>query len=79
MSTVLRRTCGTHEGLRSHQDNGESPCARCLHGEAIRRLELEGIPTWPDKPSPVTPERAAENLSLLADAISHGRPERRAS
>lgn len=42
--TVYREACGTFDGLRLHQANGEPLCSECVRGEAIRLLELEGIP-----------------------------------
>lgn len=78
---VLREGCGTYLGLRVHLANSEPPCSECLRNEAYRRVEHEGIPfrlpparAWP----PVTPEQAARNLDVLAEALREGARERRA-
>lgn len=70
--TAYREGCGTHRGLLLHQAAGESPCPECLRGEAVRRVEHEGIPVRPspvpDLP-PVSPEQAARNRDVLERAV----------
>ena len=74
--TTYRRSCGTHLGMRLHQEAGEELCATCLAGEAYRRLALELIPTRPTPPTPaaITAQQAAafdfdraESLRLVVD------------
>ena len=75
-ATCYRPDCGTHHGLLLHQALSEKPCPECIRGEAVRRIESEGIPNRPSPVpafAPVTPEQAARNRAVLERAI---RPER---
>ena len=76
MNTTYRRACGTHLGMRLHQEAGEEFCGECLTGEAGRRLYRELIPTrlTPAPPQTITAQQAAafdfdraEALRLVAD------------
>ncbi|TMR92406.1 hypothetical protein [Nonomuraea basaltis] len=75
MITTYRDECGTHEGLRLHQDHNERPCGRCVEGESQRLLMAKLFPEMvPARPAPaplvpITPEQAAENLRALNDAM----------
>lgn len=71
--TTYWKGCGTFLGARLHQAAGEALCADCAHREVVRRLALEGIPTRPtseDSFPEITPERAAANRRVLAEAVS---------
>ena len=52
MTTTYRGSCGTHLGMRLHQEAGEEFCGKCVNGEAWRRLAHELIPTRPTPPAP---------------------------
>ena len=72
--TTYRESCGTHLGLRLHQEHDEPPCGACTTAETWRRLYAEAVPTRP-KPradpllEPVTEEQAAAHRSELLAAI----------
>ena len=80
MTTITRKGCGTYLALRLHHANGEDPCSECLRGEAIRRVEVEGIPRRlprADRYAPVTETEAAANRAVLArelDAFEEAHP-----
>ena len=71
--TTYRESCGTHFGMRMHQEHDEEPCGQCLIGEAGRRLYSELIPTRPS-PRPtgvaeISEAQAQRNLADWFDAI----------
>lgn len=72
--TTYRASCGTHLGMRLHQEAAEAFCGTCLIGEAGRLLYRELIPTRPTPPPPeaITTQQALafdfdRPLRLIAD------------
>jgi hypothetical protein len=59
--TTYRTSCGSHLGMRLHQEFDEPFCGTCLIGEAGRLLYRELIPTRPTPPRPeaITAQQAA--------------------
>lgn len=75
-----RDSCGSHLGMRLHQEHSEDPCGTCTTAETWRRLLRETVPTRPTPRvdpllEPVTPEQAAANAHELLTAID--RPDLR--
>lgn len=74
--TRYREACGSHMGLRLHQEAGESPCGQCVAGEQYRLLTRELIPTRPSPPpavyGDVTDLDAARNRRALSEALEWG-------
>ena len=72
--TIFRDSCGSHLGLRLHQEHDETPCGTCATAEASRRLYTETIPTRPTalpEPhlEPLSDEQVAAHRSELLAAI----------
>jgi hypothetical protein len=74
-ATCYRPDCGTYHGLLLHQARNEKPCPECIRGEAVRRIEPEGIPCRPSPVpafGPVTPDQAKQNRDILLKALGGG-------
>lgn len=71
---IMRETCGTWAGIRTHRAAGEVLCGACQF-HALMSEAMPRVPSAPPRPpaagfDPITPERAAHNRRVLLGAIA---------